>query len=363
MGIKLLYITTNIEGFGGVSRILSVKMNYLIEKFGYEIHVFNSSRNGDEFFYSFNEKIKFHHFISKQNKISAIVDYKNTLIKVLKITNPDCIVNCDNGLKGSLLPIFIGQDIPIIYERHCNRDIKGETFLDNLKLRLSNFIIDLSINKYKAFIIPNKYSYNYWKGENRHIIPNPLWFDLPSKVSTLEKKLVIAVGRCAVEKQYDVLIRIWKDVVEKHPEWILKIYGVEQCPENLKNLVKDLNVSNNIEFCKPIKTIEQVYLNASMLLNTSSSEEFGLAIMEAMAYGLPVIAFKNTLGPRTLIEDHESGFLIEKADLKTYTEKVKLLISDINLRQSIGKNARYSLRKFNLDQTMNLWHDLFQSIQ
>ena len=362
MGKKLLYITTNIEGFGGVSRILSVKLNYLIEKFGYEIYVLNSSRNGDEFFYSFNEKIKFYHFKKKRPNILNILDFKNSVIKIVKYTNPNIIVNCDNGLKGSLIPFFLREDIPIIYERHCGRDIKGETFFDNLKIKLSNFIVDLNINKYEAFIVPNKHSYNHWKGKNVYDIQNPLWFEFPSKASALENKVAIAVGRCAFEKQYDILIRIWKEVVDEYPEWVLKIYGAEQCPDNLKRLVKDLRVSNCIEFCKPTNDIEQIYLNASMLLNTSSSEEFGLAIMEAMAYGLPVIAFSNTFGPKTLIDDEKSGFLVKKDDFKTYAESVNLLISDKNLRQSLGNNARNGLGKFDLVQTMKLWQNLFQSI-
>jgi len=361
MSLKLLYITTNIESFGGVSRILSVKLNYLIEKFGYEIHVFNSNHGNDDFFYTFNNDITFYHFRKRKFRIFTFFDFKNSVVNVVKDINPDVIINCDNGLKGALLAFFIGRKTPIIYERHSGRDTKGEKFIENFKIRLSNVFIDLGIKKYKAFVVPNHNSFDLWKGKNVQIIPNPLWFKMTSKISSLDYRVVVAVGRCVADKQYDVLIRIWKEVVTEFPEWLLKIYGDENCPNILITLVQNLGISKNIEFCKPVKDIEKIYLNASILLNTSSSEEFGLAIMEAMAYGLPVIAFDNTMGPKYLIEDNITGFLIGEGDYTAYAEKIKLLINDKSLRQSVGMNARKSLDRFDLDQTMKLWHDLFQS--
>lgn len=361
MGFKLVYITTNIGGIGGVSRILSVKLNYFIEKFCYEVYVLNSNYNDEKLFYHFNKKITFYHFNKKSQFLKDFFEYKNWVIQHLEAISPNCLVICDNGFKASLFSSFLKTKIPIVYERHGSRTIKGETLLDNLKLKLSNLIIDFNKNKYKAFIVLNKYAIQHWKSKNIYIIPNPFWVDMLPTSSTLENKIAIAVGRYSVEKQYDILLKIWKYIIEVNPDWSLKIYGSGNPPGTLINLVEKMDLSSNIEFCNPVMDISQIYSNASMLINTSSSEEFGLAIMEAMAFGLPTIAFKNTLGPKSLIEHEKSGFLIEKGDVKAYQEKVKMLINDFKMRKAFGNHARCKLDDYELDKVMATWHNLFQS--
>ena len=60
---------------------------------------------------------------------------------------------------------------------------------------------------------------------NVSVIPNPLWFKSDSTAAKLKNKTAIAVGRFSYQKGYDILLEIWKMVVDKHPEWRLNIYG------------------------------------------------------------------------------------------------------------------------------------------
>ena len=55
--MKILYIVPKINNEGGVARVLSVKANYLVENFGYEIHILTQNGGNKPLFYSFNEKI------------------------------------------------------------------------------------------------------------------------------------------------------------------------------------------------------------------------------------------------------------------------------------------------------------------
>lgn len=355
---KLLYITTNLQNSGGVARILSVKLNYLIEKYDYNISVINSNQKNNIFFYDFNGQIKF--FSINTNHL---FEYKKELNVLINNIEPDIIVNCDNGLKGSLLPYLINSKAPLIYERHCGKNISIETLIEKFKLMASNFILERSINKYKEFIVLNDKEKQDWDRSDIQIIPNPLWLNLKHKKKECNSKIAIAVGRHSFEKRLDRLIAIWAKVVEKHPDWGLKIYGERNKNIQLEKLVNKLNIEKNIQFNNPTNDVEKIYSEACMLLTTSVSESFGLVLIEAMAFGIPVIAFGGTSGTETLIDDGVNGFLVKQNETKTYIEKTNLLIENAMQRKQMGENARKSLESFNIDYIMILWHNLFQSIK
>ena len=359
---KLLYITTNLQGSGGVARVLSVKLNYLIETYGYTIYVITTNNKSDTFFYDFNSKIVFHRIEIKNFGFAHLLKYKKFLQEIVDVIKPNIIVNCDNGFKGTLLPYLLNTSAALIYERHGSRQIKTMTLIESLKKNFANLILDRSLYKYKAFIVLNEEDVKDWKADNVVVMSNPLWLSVPKIQNTLQNKVAVAIGRHSIEKQFDVLIRIWKNVVIHYPDWILKIYGETDGNRTIEKLVKELNMENQVKLHLPVKNIEQVYSDASILLNTSSSEAFGLVIIEAMAFGLPVIAFDTATGPRTVIENEKNGMLIKNNDIQTYANKIKELIKNDTLRNAVGENAKVSVGRFNLERIMQQWHVLFQSL-
>ncbi len=346
-----------MQDSGGVSRILSVKLNYLIDKYHYEIFVINTNQNNLGFFYEFNSQIKFFVIDTKQ-----LFNYKKELNVLIDTIEPDIILNCDNGLKGSLLPYLITRKMPLIYERHCSRNISASSLFEKFKLTLSNWLLQMSINSYKYFIVLNEEEKNDWKSVNIQVLSNPLWFSLPKSSNKKDSKIVIAVGRHSYEKGYDKLILIWELVVKTHPDWVLKIYGYMGENLLLKRMVSDKNLESNIQFYDPIDNVEKIYSEASMLLSTSESEAFGLVLIEAMAFGKPVIAFDGTSGTKTIIQNKENGFLVKENDMDAFVEKVNLLIGDKNLRYKMGEKAKSSIEKYNLNKIMKHWDSVFKSL-
>lgn len=360
---KLLFITTNLQGSGGVSRVLSVKLNYLIQTFGYNIHVITTNNRFDTFFYEYNKKIVFHKIDIKSFGFCYFFKYKRRLQNIVNNVEPDFIINCDNGFKGNLLPYIVKSKALLIYERHCSRKISSSKLKESIKNRVANFILDRSFKYYGVFVVLNHEDKNDWKTNNIKVIPNPLCLKPPLKKLQEKNKIALAVGRQSIEKQYDVLLKIWQKVAVDYPDWTLKIYGESDKDNSLIKFAERLKLEKYVEFYPPTKNISEVYQNASMLLNTSSSEAFGLVIIEAMAYGLPVIAFNNASGPKVLIENDLNGFLITNYDIDAYTSKIELLIKDEVLRGKLSKNAKETARKFDIEVVMKQWHELFESLK
>ena len=360
---KLLYITTNLQGSGGVSRLLSVKLNYLIETYGYTIHVITTNNKSDNFFYEFNNNIVFHKIDIKDFGFWHLLKYKSLLQSIVNEVKPDLIINCDNGFKGTLLPYLVKTDAALIYERHGSRQIKTTTLVDSIKKKASNFLIDHSIKKYKVFAVSSDDDKKDWNGKNIKLVYNPIWFKPPLEDPKIGNKIALAVGRHSVEKQFDVLLKIWQKVMINYPDWTLRIFGESDKDKSLERLVEKLKVTNQVELHSPTKNIINEYSKASMLLNTSSSEAFGLVIIEAMAYGVPAIAFESASGPKMLINDGSNGFLVKSFDTDAYANKIKVLINDKTLLSTLGENAKKSVNKFNIDVIMKQWHQMFQSLE
>ena len=160
------------------------------------------------------------------------------------------------------------------------------------------------------------------------------------------------VGRLIKTKQQDKLIEMFAKV--KLPEWKLIIVGYDhlkqQNLERLKELAKELNIENQVVFTGKIKNIDKVYRQSSIFAFTSRSEGFPNTIGEAMAAGLPVIAFDCVAGPSEMITDGYNGYLIPLQNYELFQARMSELMASEELRKQLGLNARQSIRKFSKER-------------
>jgi len=91
--------------------------------------------------------------------------------------------------------------------------------------------------------------------------------------------------------------------------------------------------------------VAEYYKNASVFLHTSRYEGFGVVLVEAMAFGIPVVAFHNN-GPDEIISNGKNGFLIEKYDITSFAEQVINLLEDDGLYRYISLNAKKRAEDF-----------------
>jgi glycosyltransferase involved in cell wall biosynthesis len=360
--MKLLYITQRANEEGGVQRVLSIKTNYLIEKFGYEIAIVTQNKGNENLFFEFNKEINFHDISLKGNKVFNLFEYKKQLQKYSKAFQPDCIIVCDFALKSFSIPLLLDTRVPIIFEAHGSRfnEYKESRFLgitNTLKYKYRNYCA----SKFLFFVALSPESLNEWSLPNGLVIPNPLWFET-NYYADLKAKKIIAVARHSYEKGIDRLLQIWQLVVQKHPDWLLEIYGKTDTDLGLQSLAQKLTIEANVAFLNPVKNIEEKYKEASLLVMASRNEALPMVLIEAMACGLPCIAYDCPVGPKAIIQNDQNGFLIEDGNKEAFAEKLNLLIEDESLRIQMGENAKKSVHKYDLETVMNQWKKVLESI-
>jgi len=351
--MRILYITNGITGVGGLERVLSIKASYLTDNLGYDIHIVSLNEREKEPFYEFSPRIVFHSVDTSKSRFEYIVGIR----RIVKQFSPDVISVCDDGLKGFFVPLWIGDKARIIYERHVSKEMVTLGKTPNLKQKISFWLMNMGSKLYDRFIVLTSDNKQQWKSENVDIIPNPLSF-YPDSVSKLDDKRIIAVGKVSVQKGYDRLLEVWKLISHKYPDWRIDIYGSLPSDSKLPQMAR--GISMHIK--TPVKDIQNEYLASSIYALPSRFEGFGMVLIEAMACGVPCVAFDCPCGPRDIIRNDEDGFIVENGNIGQFAERLSMLIENEQLRQKMGKNARSNVRCYDIDIIAGKWDELFKSL-
>lgn len=153
----------------------------------------------------------------------------------------------------------------------------------------------------------------------------------------------LTVSRLARAKHIDVLIKAANKL-----KFNLKIVGTGRNEEYLKSIA-----GPTVEFLGNLtdEQLKKIYLNAKAFLFASKDEEFGIAVVEAMGYGLPVIAYRSGGIPEYVI-NNENGFLFDELNEASLVQKVRKFenlneVELIKMRKAARKTAeQFSEEKF-----------------
>ena len=193
------------------------------------------------------------------------------------------------------------------------------------------------------------------------VIPNPISFQ-SLDVSPLNQKRIVSLGRLVAPKGFQLLIKAFACIVNEFPDWEVCIYGSGRDKEYLDSLIKKLALTKHVFIHPPVKDVQQLMQNASLCVLPSRYEGFGLVLVEAMACGVPCVAFDCECGPSEIIRDGEDGLIAQLDNLDSLAEKMRQLMTDNNLRAQMGKQAKTNMKRYSKDAIMDVWQSYFQEI-
>ena len=124
---------------------------------------------------------------------------------------------------------------------------------------------------------------------------------------------LLTASRLASEKHINWLIKSVVKAKEHLPELVFDIYGSGGEEKILRQLIAEYQATSYIHL-KGHHQMDQVYQQYELYLTASTSEGFGLTLMEAVGSGLPIIGFDVNYGNPTFIKDCQNGYLIPRQD-------------------------------------------------
>jgi glycosyltransferase involved in cell wall biosynthesis len=189
-----------------------------------------------------------------------------------------------------------------------------------------------------------------------------------------DRPIVLFVGTLEPRKQVDRLLRALPAVRQVFPSVLCALIGTgelvgaeDQLPV-LRRLVDELALGASVRFAGRVSEDELVrwYSAADIFALPSSAEGQGIAALEAMACGLPVVA-SAVGGLLTTIQEGVTGWLVASGDVPVLAERLIGVLGDPSLRARIGAAAREAARQHfswgnTVAQTMQVYHDVARTI-
>jgi glycosyltransferase involved in cell wall biosynthesis len=159
-------------------------------------------------------------------------------------------------------------------------------------------------------------------------------------------------------KRFDLGIKSMKFIVKKIPECKMKILSEKTNIQNLINLVKELELENNVKFIGYTANPEQYFINASLNILPSSTESFSLVLCETKAYGIP-----NIITGINYVTPAKGGVInVIDDDPKSIAKEAIKILSNEKYRKKLGKEARQSMAAFKNSLTLEKWAELIISV-
>jgi glycosyltransferase involved in cell wall biosynthesis len=358
--MKIVYLYSSLAIMGGVERVLVDKMNYLVD-YGYEVYMVTSDQGQHPIPYKLDHRvhfcdlqIRFHsqyeyrgwHRIREGRRLKRL--YHQRLMEKLQEIQPNVIVcTTSQDVRGLLR---IKGCISLVVESHVN-------FIhpDSWYHRACTLFNNTCIGKADAVVTLTQGDADNWKHVSSHVnvIPNVVHLNNTGRYSDCTKKRAIFVGRLVEQKGLPDLIKVWRIVNQRHPDWQLDVYGNGQM-ESISEIKLFVH--------PPTSIIMEEYINSSILLMTSVYEPFGLVLPEAMSCGLPVVAFDCPYGPADIINHERNGYLVPNRDVNLYADYVCALMESPGLRQNMGAEGIKTAQRYQANQIMPQWQRLFSGL-
>lgn len=356
--------------YGGIENVLSNQANMLSKNYELEIvTLYNNHKNPA---FALNKNIKviylmdtisnkdaFKKALKKFNIIKIITEgFKAIKILFLKplllknyILNSDAKVIISTRKEFSyLLGKYARKGVVTISEEHNHHDNNKEFIKSVIKC-----------NKNVDYLLPTSKELCEFFGDKVkakvEYIPNALNY-YPPKKNNLKSNKIVAIGRLSPEKGFKSLVEVMNLVVKKNKNIVLDIYGDGEEKAEILDLIKINNLSKNINlkgFVK-IEDLRKQLVNYSIVLNPSYKESFGLAVLEAMSFGMPCICFDSAKGPLEFVNE-ETGIVIENRDANKMANEIVKLLSDKIKLNKLSDNCIKISKNYSIDSVTPLFNN------
>lgn len=195
-------------------------------------------------------------------------------------------------------------------------------------------------------------------------------FSKHSNRTSLRKKygfdkeiLFLSVGRLSAEKHFDVLITAFSMILMKHPTARLVFVGGGVIKNELEYICRVLGIQHAVKFIGEVSyselTSKNYYSMGDVFVTPSTWETQGLSVVEAMASGLPVVAFNYRAMPEVV---GRGGILVKHLDQYGFAKAMGKMAGSAKLREEVGRDAVIQSKKYNIEKHIQKLTTLYDEL-
>jgi glycosyltransferase involved in cell wall biosynthesis len=184
----------------------------------------------------------------------------------------------------------------------------------------------------------------------------------PGTRRTGAAKVVVAAGRLARQKGFDLLIDAFAQVAHRYPDWQLHIYGGGEERGRLLAQILLLGLERQVRLMGYSANLSEQMSQAALYVMSSRVEGFPMVLLEAMSVGLPVVSFDCPNGPGDLVRQGTNGVLVRAGDVGGLADALCAVMADPGRRERMGEAARATAREYDIGRISHRWETLFDEL-
>lgn len=352
----ICFLTGTLNAFAGAERMTAVIANALAER-GYPVLIL-SLWDARSCFTLHPDVVHETLFAQRPSFKRAYLSTVGGIRRFVKQRHVDVLIEVDTMLTLFTLPATLGLNVRRIAWEHCHFD-------EDLGNPLRRYARRMAARWNEAVVVLTERDRKRWLQATHASAPviaisNPLPFAFPTEPAALTSRIVLAVGRLTPVKGFDVLLQAWELASRNMPGWKLRIVGEGEARGQLEAMRHRLGLDSSVDMPGATKDIEGVYRDAAMFCLSSRYEGYGLALVEAMAYGLPIVSTNCETGPREILQAGTNGMVVAVDDATAMAQAIVTLASEheVKLRERLAANGRQRASRQTIQHICSKWEQI-----
>ncbi|ALA60772.1 glycosyltransferase family 4 protein [Nitrospira moscoviensis] len=286
-----------------------------------------------------------------------------SLREAMRRSNPDVVISFVDKTNVLTLMATVGLSIPVVVSERIDPRYHGIE-------RSWALLRRLFYRRAAALVVQTDGLRPWAQGlidpNDVYVIPNPLSEKIRacdgSVRSARPKNTIVSMGRLAVQKGFDDLLRAFARCGNSRPDWSLVIIGEGPERGRLEALAAELGVRSRVTLAGRLADPFEVLQRADLFVLASRYEGFPNALLEAMACRLPVVSTDCPSGPRDIIRDGVDGVLVPPGNVTALSEVMGRLMDAPQERERLRARAVEVVERFGIEKIMKSWSELLRQV-
>ena len=351
--MKILFICDTMRS-GGAEKVIATLSDGFVLRDN-NVLILMISHDAEDSFYNLNKKVELFKldskniiFLRKANKIKRFVLEKKPDI-VISFLSHVCIYTWW-ALKNTNIPYIVSE-----------RNNPAQ------RNKIKQFLVNFSFKKANGCVFQTKDAFEWYKpiiGSKGVVISNPVclttnsrWIDQKNK-----KQEITMVGSKKREKNRMLAYRAFAIFLDKHPSYILRIFGETTEAEDSEVLI-ELGIKNSVKFEGIVNCWHEYAIQSELFILTSDFEGMPNALLEAASLQIPCISTNCPIGgPKEILENGKKGILIPVGDYNALASKMTKIINSKDLQIYFAKENTNTADQYNSETIVNKWIEFIEGI-
>jgi len=355
---RKIFLVTEALGAGGAERVMSLLASRWVAA-GRQVSIVTFDRPQDRVYHTLDERVTLLRLgRPKDDNTWRPLHLAKRVVRLrvlLRRERPHLTLSFLTKINAQTLLATLGTNLKVVACERNNPAMQSTH-------PLWNSMLGLLLARADAFVLQTNRALQQAPRSTRTralVIPNPIARpETAVPAASTRPFRLVAVGRLTPQKGFDLLIDAFARLSSRHPEWALDIWGEGGERDRLQVMIDTSCLTTRVTLCGTSPQQGSWACNASAFVLSSRWEGFPNALGEAMACGLPVVAFDCAFGPREMIQHGYDGMLVEHDNVAALARTLDRVMADEALRHTLGQNACRSARRFAPEHVATQWDEL-----